>query len=72
MHRFGPAALPAWFAAMQLAVVAFSLARMLLRRRAPESPAQFHPMLRTTPTALELLPESESPVPSSTQKKEIH
>jgi len=70
MHRFGPAALPAWFAAMQLAVVAFTLARLLQRRPAPEQPAHFHPMLRTTPTALELLPETDPPVPSPPEEKE--
>ncbi|KAA2285116.1 MFS transporter [Arenimonas fontis] len=68
MQRFGPAALPAWFAAMQAAVVLFTLTRLLLRQRAPDQPAHFHPMLRTTPTALELLPETDSPAPSSPEK----
>ncbi len=63
MQRFGPQALPMYFAVMLLALAAYLLARLrFARHRAFEAP--FRPMLRTTPSALELMPETETPSPS--------
>lgn len=60
MQRFGPAALPVYFAVVLLALTGYLLARLRFRRdRAFEAP--FRPMLRTTPSALELISETESP-----------
>ena len=68
MGRFGPVALPTFFAATLAVLAAVAAGRRLLRRRTLAHPAQFHAMLRTTPAALELLPETESdhpePLPS--------
>jgi MFS family permease len=64
MSQFGSAALPAFFALVLLALAAFLLLRI---RRYPRPRAQssaFHPMLRTTPGVLELLPET-APTPQS-------
>ncbi len=60
MGRFGAQALPAFFAVVLVLLAALAGGRRLWRRRDRESPAQFHPMLRTTPSALELLPETEA------------
>lgn len=57
MARFGPAALPGFFAAAFATLAVVSAGRRLLRQRSREHPAHFHPMLRTTPSALEMLPE---------------
>ncbi|MFY2765322.1 MFS transporter [Arenimonas sp. MALMAid1274] len=58
MTRHGPQALPLFFAAV-LAVLALYLAvRLAGHRRTRPHPAPFHPMLRTTPGALALLPET--------------
>ncbi|SEK57405.1 Predicted arabinose efflux permease, MFS family [Pseudoxanthomonas sp. GM95] len=60
MQRFGAAALPVYFAVMLLALAGYLFARLRFRRdRTFESP--FRPMLRTTPSALELMPETETP-----------
>jgi MFS family permease len=61
MSRFGAAALPAYFAVTLAALAGFMGLRLLLRQRPRPASAPFHPMLRTTPAALELLPETESP-----------
>ncbi len=61
MTRFGPEALPAFFAATLLLLTLFAGGRRLLRRRNLDGASIFHPMLRTTPTAFELLPETEEP-----------
>lgn len=63
MSRFGPAALPAYFAAVLATLGLFVLLRLAAHRRLRLHPAPFHPMLRTTPAALELLPETDSPSP---------
>ena len=68
MSRHGPGALPAYFAAVLAALSLFLMARLALNRRPDRHPAAFHPMLRTTPAALELLPETESPPPTATQE----
>ncbi len=58
MHRAGPQALPASFAVILGALALIAVGRRLVRRRDRDNPASFHPMLRTTPTSLELLPET--------------
>lgn len=68
MARHGPGALPAYFAIVLASLALFLSARLALRSRARPRPAPFHPMLRTTPAALELLPETH-PAP---QDKENH
>lgn len=57
MQRFGPSALPLFFAATLAVLAVVAGGRRLFKARQLLSPARFHPMLRTTPTALELLPE---------------
>lgn len=58
MTQTGPQALPVWFAVMQglLAVAALISLREKAQDEA-ENPATFVPMVRTTPTVLEMLPE---------------
>lgn len=58
MARIGPAALPVSFAVLLGALAIIAAGRRLLRRRDNTHPAHFHPMLRTTPSSLELLPET--------------
>lgn len=60
MTSLGPQALPAFFAATLGVLAVVAAGRRLLFRRAREHPAHFHPMLRTTPSALELLPETDA------------
>jgi len=63
MQRFGPSALPMYFAVMLIALAGYLFLRLRFRRdRTFEAP--FRPMLRTTPSALELMPETETPHPS--------
>lgn len=67
MDRSGPQALPAFFAACFAVLALGATVRRMLRHRDREHPAHFHSMLRTTPSALELLPETdatEAPPPS--------
>jgi MFS family permease len=59
MQRFGAQALPAGFAFVLLLLALFSGGRLLLRVRARLHPVRFHPMLRTTPVALSLLPGTD-------------
>lgn len=63
MTRFGPSALPMFFAGVLGLLTLYLLLRLSAHRRVRPHPAQFHPMLRTTPGALELLAETE-PNPS--------
>ena len=63
MSRFGPPALPLYFAAVLGLLTLYLLLRLSAHRRVRPHPAQFHPMLRTTPGALELLPETGSDPP---------
>lgn len=60
MTTAGPQALPAFFAITFGLLALVAAGRRLLVRRAREHPAHFHPMLRTTPSAFELLPETDS------------
>ncbi|RBK02704.1 MFS transporter, partial [Xanthomonas oryzae pv. oryzae] len=59
MQKFGPAALPVYFAVMLLALAGFTLSRLLRFARRRPHPIAFRPMLRTTPSALELMPETQ-------------
>lgn len=69
MDRHGPAALPLYFAVVLAALAAFTGLRLLRHARLRTHPAPFRPMLRTTPSALELMPETESPIHV---EKEVH
>lgn len=63
MERFGPLALPVWFAAMQAGLALFAWSRSRGERESRESIAghpHFVPMVRTTPTALEMMPAAEA------------
>ena len=57
MQRSGATALPAFFACTLGLLALIAGGRRLLKARHLLHPARFHPMLRTTPTALEMLPE---------------
>ncbi|KTF32232.1 MFS transporter, partial [Xanthomonas vesicatoria] len=59
IQKFGPAALPVYFAVMLLALAGFTLSRLLRFARRRTHPIAFRPMLRTTPSALELMPETQ-------------
>ena len=71
MTRFGPSALPASFALILGVLALIAAGRRLLRRRDNDHPAHFHPMLRTTPSALELLPET-GPAPEGPDLSDPH
>lgn len=60
MDMSGPQALPLFFAATLALLALVTGGRRLLRQRDRDHPARFHPMLRTTPSALELLPETDA------------
>lgn len=57
MERWGAAALPVFFAITLALLALVAGGRRLLKARHLLHPARFHPMVRTTPVALELLPE---------------
>lgn len=57
MHRIGPDSLPALFAFATALLAVIAGSRRLLHTHQRFHHARFHPMLRTTPAALELLPE---------------
>lgn len=71
MSRFGPAALPASFAVILGALALVAAGRRMLRQRDNDHPSVFHPMLRTTPSALELLPET-GPAPEDPDLSDPH
>lgn len=62
MGRWGPSALPLYLACVLTVLAAVAAGRRLWRRREREQPAAFRPMLRTTPSAFDLLPETVSSV----------
>ncbi len=63
MQQLGATALPMLFAVTLLLLALVTGSRRLLRARSLPHPARFHPMLRTTPVALELLPEiNQAPI----------
>lgn len=63
MQKFGPSALPVYFALVLLALAGITINRLIGFKRDRTHPAAFRPMLRTTPAALELMPETETPPP---------
>ncbi|TNJ35865.1 MFS transporter [Arenimonas terrae] len=63
MSRLGPSALPLYFACVLGLLTLYLLLRLSAHRRIRLHRSQFHPMLRTTPGALELLAETESDPP---------
>lgn len=65
MTAAGPQALPLFFAATMALLAAITGGRRLLRQRDRDNPAHFHPMLRTTPSALGLLPETDPDPPAA-------
>ncbi|MFL6587782.1 MAG: MFS transporter [Luteimonas sp.] len=71
MVRFGPSALPASFAIVLGALAIIAAGRRLIRQRDRDHPSVFHPMLRTTPSALELLPET-GPAPEGPDLSDPH
>ncbi|MGE8248714.1 MAG: MFS transporter, partial [Stenotrophomonas bentonitica] len=78
MQRFGAPALPLYFAVVLMLLALFTTARLLSFQRLRTHPVGFRLMLRTTPSALELMPEtdtappdSDSPLPSDSDK-EVH
>lgn len=62
MSRFGAPALPLYFAAALTCLAVFTGMRLLSHARLRTHPAPFRAMLRTTPSALELMPETETPL----------
>lgn len=68
MTRFGPDALLAWFAGVQALLALWVLLRIGMRRGEAEH-GHFHPMLRTTPKALELLPETAASADAAAGKR---
>ncbi|KAB7772270.1 MFS transporter [Xanthomonas maliensis] len=65
MQKFGPFALPMYFACMLVLLAGFVLHRLLRFTRRRPHPIAFRPMVRTTPAALELMPETQqAPAPT--------
>ena len=60
MTRFGPQALPAFYAITLALVALVAGGRRLLRQRDNDHPSAFHVMLRTTPAAIEMLPDGDA------------
>jgi MFS family permease len=72
MTAYGPSALPVFFAGVLAVLTLYLVVRVLGHRRLRAHPSPFHPMLRTTPGALELLPETETETFTQTRHKENH
>lgn len=64
MSAFGPGALFGWFALTQSLLAAYAAYRYWHFHREQSADAHFRMMLRTTPAAFEMLPETESPAES--------
>ena len=62
MSRFGAPALPLYFAVVLICLAIFTGMRLFSHARLRTHPAPFRAMLRTTPSALELMPETETPL----------
>jgi MFS family permease len=60
MARFGAWAFPGYLLLVHLLIAAYVAARLAVRRRDTYGEAHFHPMLRTSPTAMEMLPEADA------------
>ncbi|WMJ70258.1 MFS transporter [Stenotrophomonas sp. 24(2023)] len=74
MQRFGAPALPLYFTTVLLMLAVFTALRLLRHTRLRTHPATFRPMLRTTPAALELIPDpatepGDTPIPTP---KDVH
>jgi len=61
MESLGPRAFPGFLMVAQFSLGAYVFTRLFVRQRESVTESHFHPMLRTTPTAMELLPETETP-----------
>lgn len=59
MAQYGARAFPAYLALVHLVIAAYVIGRVFVRRREALGEARFHPMLRTSPTAMEMLPEAD-------------
>jgi len=68
MDALGPAALFAGFACTLLVLTAFILWRLRLRDSAVDGRVVFMPMLRTTPSVLELVPEVDAETATGQEK----
>ena len=60
MAQYGPRAFPGYLMLVHLLLAAYIVGRVLVRRREALGEAHFHPMLRTSPTAMEMLSEAEA------------
>jgi hypothetical protein len=67
MGAFGERALPGYLGLVHLTLAIYVGARLVGWRLKAPGEVHFHPMLRTTPTAMELLPETPSPSASSSE-----
>lgn len=66
MQQLGPRAFPGFLMLIQLLLGLYVVSRLFRRHREASGESHFHAMLRTTPTAMEMLPEVEpGPEPSS-------
>lgn len=70
MNMLHPWLLFVWFAALNSVLAAYALFRFATRKRATSSDKNFVPMVRTSPGALELHPDTEGTVDSTPQKAE--
>ncbi|HET7268141.1 MAG TPA: MFS transporter [Oleiagrimonas sp.] len=63
MTHMGPDALPLWFALMHAVLAGYALWRYLAFRREQVVENNFRPMLRTSPAALKMMPETRDAAP---------
>jgi len=59
MQQLGPRAFPGFLMLIQLLLGLYVVSRLFRRQREASGESHFHAMLRTTPTAMEMLPEVE-------------
>jgi MFS family permease len=59
MQQLGPRAFPGFLMLTQLLLGLYVFSRLFRRQREASGESHFHAMLRTTPTAMEMLPEVE-------------
>ena len=59
MSKIGPESLPAYFAVMQMALAIYAFQRNRTITRYEPQPANFVPMVRTSPTGLEMMPSQD-------------
>lgn len=60
MAEFGPRAFPGVLLVVHLLLAAYVFSRLFIRRRETAGDVHFHAMLRTSPTAMEMLPEVDA------------